>query len=105
MSQHIVQINFVVAGSLREYKRATADVAERFTRIPGLVWKIWLLDEERMEAGGIYLFTDKTSAFDYIDSDICTRIKTNPLFSQVSIKQFDTIEPAGTITNAPVERQ
>ncbi|MGC2864667.1 monooxygenase [Corynebacterium glutamicum] len=44
------------------YADLAADIAEQ----SGLIWKVWTEDPQRQVAGGVYLFTDVTSAEAYI---------------------------------------
>src|SRR5450755_1821227 len=39
-----------------ELKKIMPAVAPGFSTIPGCCWKIWLINEDRKEAGGVYLF-------------------------------------------------
>ena len=38
-----------------------APLAEQYAAVPGLRWKIWIINEAEGEAGGIYLFDDEES--------------------------------------------
>ena len=51
----ILQISFKYQGSAERHKRAMASLANDFTNIPGLRWKIWMINEFKGEAGEIYL--------------------------------------------------
>lgn len=102
MYQQIIQINFQFNISAEDFEKASIAVAIRFNSIPGLQWKTWLLNKETSEAGGIYLFRNRKTADDFLHSDFFKRIYDNPLFSNVSIKQFDIIENPSLITNAPL---
>jgi len=52
----ILQINFNFNVTVAEYQKMTDSVAHAFIDVPGLTWKIWLLNPAAQEAGGIYLF-------------------------------------------------
>jgi len=103
MEEQIVQINFQYTGSAKEFEAAAVSVAELFSEIPGLLWKIWLLNKEKREAGGIYLFSDTEHADAYRQSLLFKKILLNPGYSNFSVKQFSVLEMPGIITNAPIE--
>ena len=102
MSQQVIQVNFQYKGSKEEYSNAASMVADIFANLPGLQWKIWLLNEEKKEGGGIYLFADKKAVDDYRNSDLFKYISTSPDYLNFNVKQFDTMEAPGALTNAPV---
>lgn len=45
---------------------AMRELAESIAAEPGLIWKIWTENPDTHEAGGIYLFTDRSSADAYL---------------------------------------
>jgi len=51
----ILQINFNLNSNLpvSEYQKMAQSVAPVFLDVPGLKWKIWLLNPDTREAGGI----------------------------------------------------
>jgi hypothetical protein len=103
MSQQVIQVNFQFKDSVENYKISAAAIAEVFANLPGLQWKIWLINEERKEGGGIYLFADKESADNYINSALFKKISANPEFTNFHAKQFDTLGEPGIITHAPLK--
>lgn len=42
----------------------------RFRKVPGLVQKVYLWDDEAEETSGLYLFEDETSLEAFMDSDL-----------------------------------
>jgi hypothetical protein len=57
----ILLINFKLNVSSAEYRKIAQSVVQAIADVPGLVWKVWLLNEPDGEAGGIYLFQDEQS--------------------------------------------
>ena len=49
----ILQVNFKLNVSPAEYRKMCESVAQAVADVPGLVWKIWLLNEQEGVAGGI----------------------------------------------------
>ncbi len=54
MAARIVQLNFKFGVSAADYAGTVKPMAEDFAAVPGLRWKVWLMNEKESEAGGIY---------------------------------------------------
>jgi hypothetical protein len=102
MSQRILQINFKFHVSRPEYEMAVAPVAEPIAAVPGLLWKVWILNEAQQEGGGIYLFANSHSLDAYLNSEIVAAIVSNPILSDFSVKQFEVMEEVSVVTRGPV---
>lgn len=59
MPQQILQVNYKFNISRNDYENIVSPMANDFAIVPGLQWKIWLMNEKDNEAGGIYLFEDE----------------------------------------------
>ncbi|MEZ4559081.1 MAG: YdhR family protein [Caldilineaceae bacterium] len=81
---------------------AATSLADTFAQLDGLRWKIWTLNEETGEAGGIFLFDDEPSRQGYLDGLYAEVIGGNPAFHDSVIKKFDVIEDATQVTHGPV---
>lgn len=65
--RYILQVDFKYTGPWGEDMTAAMEpVARSIAQEPGLVWKIWTVNESAQEAGGIYLFEDTPSAEAYL---------------------------------------
>lgn len=101
MSANILQINFNFSSSRAEYEAASEPGAAFIAGVPGLGWKIWLMNEVLAEAGGIYLFHDEAAAQGFA-AQVEAMLKNDPRFSSISIKQFGVIESLTTVTRGPI---
>lgn len=101
MSAAILQINFDYGGAWAEYERGNEPGAHAIAAIPGLGWKVWLKNAATGEAGGIYLFHDKSAAEGFA-AQVAGMLKELPGISNVSIKQFGIIESLTAITRGPI---
>ena len=79
-------------------------VAPKFSEIPGCCWKIWLINEDHKEAGGVYLFESATELEQYLKSDLFASVVNNPAFSNLQTKTFGVSEAASVITGAPLKK-
>jgi hypothetical protein len=92
-----VQIQFDLR-SPAEYRGLADHVAGAVAAVPGLIWKVWILDEERGRCGGVYLFADRAAANAYLEGPIVSRLRTNPAVSNVDVRLFDVLEGPSVIT-------
>jgi len=102
MPAKILQINFKFRASTTDYQNLCKSVAEAFAAVPGLRWKIWLLNEHEKEAGGIYLFESEQAVNDYLSGPLVAQVKGNPALYDVSVKAFDVMADVTAITRGPV---
>ena len=79
-------------------------VAPEFSEIPGCCWKIWIINEDHKEAGGVYLFESATELERYLNSNLFASVANNPAFSHLQTNTFDISELAGSITRAPLKK-
>jgi len=77
-------------------------VAPKFSEIPGCCWKIWLINEDRKEAGGVYLFESDTELEQFLSSSLFASVANNPGFSNLQTHTFSVAEAASVITGAPL---
>jgi Putative mono-oxygenase ydhR len=98
----ILQINVKLNVSPAEYRKIAESVVQAIADVPGLVWKVWLLNEPDGEAGGIYLFQDEQSLAAYLASPIIRQIKSLPQLREISAKRFETIPELTVVTRGPI---
>jgi hypothetical protein len=95
------KVNVQIQFDLRtpsEYRGIADHVAGAVAAVPGLLWKIWILDEERGRCGGVYLFADRAAATAYLEGPIVSRLRANPAVSGVDVRLFDVLEGPSVIT-------
>jgi hypothetical protein len=102
MSAKILQINFSFSVTGSDYERAVAPLAEDIAAVPGLIWKVWVLNSAEREAGGIHLFENGDSLQAYLNSTIVAGLSKHPALSDFSIKHFDVMTEPSAITRGPV---
>jgi hypothetical protein len=102
MSEILLQVNFNFSVSREEYQEAVAPLADKFAELPGLKWKVWILNAEDSEAGGIYLFENQASVDEYLSGSLAKIVTTHPALSNFSIKQFSIMERETKITRGSI---
>jgi hypothetical protein len=103
MAKMILQVNFKFSVSRAEFEQLASAVARDFAALPGLRWKIWLMNEVENEAGGIYLFDDEVSLQAYLEGPLAAQVMSHPALSQMSTKVFGVINDVTAITRGPVK--
>ncbi len=102
MSGRILQLNFKYSVTAAEYAGAVSPLAEQFAAVDGLIWKIWMINAEEGEAGGIYYFKDEASLQALLESSLAATVTGHPALSDFSVKQFDVMDEVTAVTRGPV---
>jgi hypothetical protein len=102
MAEQILQINFALNVTPAEYRAFAAGVADTVAQVPGLRWKVWFLDENAREAGGIYLFEDERTLNDYLSGDIVKTVRTHPALRSATFKHAPVMADVTAVTRGPI---
>jgi hypothetical protein len=93
-----VQIQFDLRCTPDQYRELAEHVAGAIAAVPGLLWKIWILDQEHSRGGGVYLFADRAAATAYLEGPIVSRLRGNPAVAGIDVRLFEVIEGPSVIT-------
>ena len=99
----ILQINFSLTVPVAEYQKMADSVAPAFLDVPGLIWKIWLLNPAAQEAGGIYLFDSQASLDAYLNGPLVAKLRGLTSIRDVSMKQFEVMPELTALTRGSFE--
>ena len=102
MSQKMLVTNYNYNVSLEEYRKMTSQLGQAFAEVPGCLWKIWLVDDTKKEAGAIYLFKDEDSLKTFKESPLVASVLSHPALSNFDLKERDILEEVSEITRAPL---
>ena len=103
MDTRILQINFALEGvTPAEFAEGCRPFAEPIAAVPGLRWKIWLVNEEERSAGGIYQFDDERTLRGYLDGPIIAAVRAHPHVRDLQVRQFGVIPDLSAVTRAPL---
>jgi hypothetical protein len=103
MTKKVLTTKFNYSMPTEEIKKIMPAVAPKFSEIPGCRWKIWIINEDRKEAGGVYLFESDMELEQYLNSNLLASVANNPAFSNLQTNTFDVAEAASAITGAPLD--
>ena len=98
----MLQLNFNFSVSKEEYEQAVSPLADKFAEVPGLKWKVWILNGEKSEAGGIYMFENQASLDEFLAGPLAKTVTSHPALSDFSVKQFGIMEDITKITRGPL---
>jgi len=104
-SLKILTTKFNYSMPTEELKQIMPAVAPKFSEIPGCYWKIWLINEEHKEAGGVYLFESDKELEQFLHSNLFASVANNPAFSNLQTNTFGISKAASVLTGAPLMRQ
>jgi hypothetical protein len=102
MPKTILQINYKFNSSRADHAALVTPNAEYIAAVPGLMWKVWLMNEDDHEAGGIYLFESGEEAQAFVSSPAIVGFAALPVLSAFSAKMFDAVESLSKITRGPL---
>jgi hypothetical protein len=102
MSQKILVTKFKFSVSPQEFREMVKPFAQPFAEVPGCQWKIWLMDEEKKEAGAVYLFSDEMAMNVFLESPLVASVLSHPALSDFELRPCDVLKEVSEITRAPL---
>ena len=98
MTKRVLTAKFNYSIPTEELKIRMTAVAPNYSDIPGCCWKMWLINDDRKEAGGVYLFESATELEQYLNSNLFAAVINNPAYSNLQTSTFGVLEAASVIT-------
>lgn len=102
MPARLLQLNLDFSVTPTEYEQAVSPLADEFARVEGLRWKIWIMNTEAREAGGIYLFDDQESVDAFLNGPLAAQVAGHPALANLTVKVFDVMDELTAVTRGPV---
>jgi hypothetical protein len=102
MPQKILVTNFTYTVTRAEFETMANQLAQAFADVPGCLWKIWLIDGEKKEAGAVYLFKDDASLQTFKSSPLVASVLSHPALSEFDLKEREILKAPSEITRAPL---
>ena len=78
------------------------EAATIIASVEGLIWKIWVLQEEEFEMGGMYLFANRQTAEAYLNHPVIQAVRSNPAVVSTESKLWDVESSLSALTRAPL---
>jgi len=86
MGQALVTVRYRMQGDYAHFRHDMTKAAGLIAGIPGLVWKIWGIDQDRGIGASAYLFASEASARAFIAGPMLERLRSRPDISDVSFE-------------------
>ena len=78
------------------------EAASAIASVEGLIWKIWVLQEEEFEMGGMYLFANRETAEAYLNHPIIRALCSNPAVVSTRSQLWEVESSLSALTRAPL---
>jgi hypothetical protein len=78
------------------------EAATIIASVEGLIWKIWLLQKEQFEMGGMYLFASRETAERYLKHPVVQAVRSNPAVVSSHSQLWDVESSLSALTRAPL---
>lgn len=79
------------------------EAANIIASVEGLIWKIWIFQEEKPEIGGIYLFASREAAKAYLNHPVIQAVRSNPAVVSTQSQLWDVESSLSALTRAPLQ--
>ena len=76
--------------------------ASAIASVDGLIWKIWLVQEQGDAIGGVYLFASRKAAVAYLNHPMIQALYSNPAVMSSDSQIWDVENSLSAITRAPL---
>jgi hypothetical protein len=93
-----VEVHYQVTMDLSAYHALAEHVASQLARTPGLLWKLWLLEEGGRQAAGLYLFADDQAARAFLDGPTLDGLRQHPAITGVTTRRYGVLADLSLIT-------
>lgn len=85
-----------------EFREQCLPLAPYVAEAPGLLWKLWLLDEAEGLFSGVYLFEDEAAAREYLAGPIMAMVRDDTSNTEIQTRLLDVMEEHSAITRGPI---
>jgi hypothetical protein len=98
----VLHLRFKVRVPPSVFLAKSREAATMIASLEGLIWKIWVLQEEESQLGGIYLFADRRAAEDYLSHPIIQAMRSKPAVESSESQLWDVDKSLSALTRAPL---
>ena len=105
MAQKILVTNFSFNVTPEEFEKMVTELAPAFCDVPGMEWKIYLLEREKRQAGAVYLFKDDDALQSFKLSPLVASVLSHPALSDFEFRERDVLEAPSKMNYAPLEHR
>jgi hypothetical protein len=100
MGQMLVTVRYRVQGDHAHFRHDMTKAAGLIAGLPGLVWKIWGIDQDRDIGVSTYLFASESTARAFIAGPMIERLRSRPDVTDVSFELVPVDRDLSEMTGA-----
>jgi hypothetical protein len=78
------------------------EAAVTISSAKGLIWKVWLVRREKLQIGGMYLFSTREAAEAYLNHPVIQALRSNPAVVSSESQLWDVESSLSALTRAPL---
>ena len=101
-SYTVLHLRFTLRVPLHVFVAHSREAASTIASVQGLIWKIWVLQGEEFEMGGMYLFSNRQTAEAYLNHPVIQAVRGNPAVVSTESKLWDVESSLSALTRAPL---
>jgi hypothetical protein len=98
----VLSMSFELTIPVSEWDELAASYAPELGAVPGLRWKIWLVEPEKGEVAGVYFFEDERSLRAYLDGPIAASLRSAAWIRDLRVQSYEIMQAETAITRGPV---
>lgn len=98
----VLHLRFKLRVPPHEFLAHSRVAATRIASADGLIWKIWVLEEEKFEVGGMYLFANRETAVAFLKHPVIQAVCSNPVVVSTESQLWDVESSLSALTRAPL---
>jgi len=98
----VLHLRFKLRVSPKAVLAKSREAANIIASVGGLIWKIWILREEELELGGMYLFATREAAEAYLNHPVLEAIRSNPAVLSEESQLWEVESSLSALTRGPL---
>jgi hypothetical protein len=98
----VLQLRFKLRMPPDVFLTHSREAASVIASVEGLIWKIWVLQQEEHEMGGMYLFANRETAEAYLNHPIVQAVRLDPAVVSTESQLWDVESSLSALTRAPL---
>lgn len=98
----LLQLSFELKVSPKIFLAQSDEAAKVIASMEGLIWKIWISQEEESKTGGVYLFANRESAEAYLNHPVVQAACSNPAVKSAKSQIWEIENSLSVLTRAPL---
>ena len=99
----VLHLSFKLRVPPRVLLAHSREAATLIASAEGLIWKIWVMQEEELRMGGVYLFANREAAEAYLNHPVIQAVRSNPAVLSAESQVWEVETSLSALTRAPLQ--